>query len=107
MRYLRHLSAILLGCRRHYYASVLCKRAARLCRHALHRSQDNEKSKAYWENNLENISIARKAQYFLTEPKTDKKDLYVRNIKNSMSSKPALSKKLLRAFKSSHQPLAA
>ena len=46
MQYLRHRSAILLGCRRHYYASVLCKRAARLRRHALHRSQDNKKSKA-------------------------------------------------------------
>ena len=96
MRYMRHRSAILLGRRRYYYASVR--------RHALNRSQDNEKSKASWENNLEKISMARKARYFLTEPKTDKKELYARN---SISSKPVLSKKLLRAFKGSRQPLAA
>ena len=106
MRYLRHRSAILHGRRKQYYASVLCKRAARLRRHALHRSQDNRKSKAYWEKNVEKISTARKALYFLTEPKTDKKELYVQNLKKSITSQSALRKKLLRAFKGSRQPLA-
>ena len=104
MRYLRHRSAILLGRRRHYYASVLC---ARLRRHALHCYQDNKKSKAYWEKNVEKISTARKARYFLTEPKTNQKELYVQNLKKSIASQSALRKKLLRAFKGSRQPLAA
>ena len=80
MRYLTHRSSILLGYRRQYYASVLCRRAARLLRHSLHRSRDNEKSKAYYKQNKEKVLIAQKARYFLTEPKADKKELYVQNL---------------------------
>ena len=83
MRYLKHRSAILHGRRRHYYASVLCKRVRR---HALHRSRDNEKCKAYWKKNVEKISTERKVRYFLTEPKADK-ELYVQNLKKTISSK--------------------
>ena len=107
MRYLRHRSAILHRHCRQYYASLLCRKAARLRHYAFHRSRENENNKAYRNQNKQKVLEARKARYFLTEPKTDKKELYVRNIKNSISLKPALSKKLLRAFKGSRQPLAA
>ena len=48
----------------------------------------------------EKFSATRKARYFLTEPKTNKKELYV-HLKYSIASK------LFRAFKASRQPLAA
>ena len=106
VRYLRHRSAILLGRRKQYYASLLCRRASRLWRHTLHRSQENKKNRAYSKQNKQKISIAQKARYYLTEPKADKKELYVQNLKKSISSQSALRKKLLRAFKVSRQPLA-
>ena len=106
MRYLRFRSAILHGRRKQYYASMLCRRAARLRHHALHRSRDNEKSRAYYKQNKDKVLIPQKARYFLTEPKTDKKELYVQNLKKSIASQSALRKKLLRAFKGSRQPLA-
>ena len=104
MRYLRHRSAILQGRRKQYYAAMLCRRVARLRCHALHRSQNNSKYKAYYKQNKE-VSIAQKAHYYLSEPKTDKKELYVQNPKNSIQSNSALKKKLLRAFNSSCQHL--
>ena len=102
MRYLRFRSAILHGRRKQYYASMLYRRAARLRHHALHRSRDNEKSRAYYKQNKDKVLIPQKARYFLTEPKTDKKEL----LKNSIASQSALRKKLLCAFKGSRQPLA-
>ena len=86
MRYLKHRSAILHGRRKQYYASILCRRAARLHRHALHRSQENERNKAYWRENEKKFLIAKKARYFLTEPKTNQKELYVQNLKKSIAS---------------------
>ena len=106
MRYLRFRSATLHGRRKQYYASMLSRRAARLRHHALHRSRDNEKSRAYYKQNKDKVLIPQKARYFLTEPKTDKKELYVQNLKKSIASQSALRKKLLRAFKGSRQPLA-
>ena len=107
MQYLRHRSAILHGRRRQYYASILCRRAARLCCHALHHSLKNGKIRAYSKQNKHKISIAQKARHYLTEPKTDKKELYVHNLKNGIASNSNLRRKLLRAFKGSRQPLAA
>ena len=89
---MRHHSAILQGRREQYYALMLCRSAARLRHHALHRFQDNEKSKVYWKQNIQKISVTRKARYFVTEPKTDKKQLYVQNLQNSIASKSALKK---------------
>ena len=65
-----------------------------------------KKNRAYSKQNKQKISIAQKARYYLTEPKADKKELYVQNLKKSISSQSALRKKLLRAFKVSRQPLA-
>ena len=73
---MRHRSAILHGRRRQYYASMLCRRAARLRHHALHRSQDNEKSNAYYKQNKDKVLRAQKVRYFLS----DKKELYVQNL---------------------------
>ena len=53
----------------------LCKRAAILWHYALHCSQDNEKSKAYSQQNKGKFFRAKQARYYLTEPKSDKKEL--------------------------------
>ena len=75
MRYLRYRSAILHERHKQYYASMLCRRAARLRHHALHRSRENKKSKACYKQSKVKVLIAQKARYHLTEPKTDKKEL--------------------------------
>ena len=86
---------------------IVVKRAARLRRHAMHRLKENQKKTAYRKQNKQKFSVAKKARYYLNEPKADKKELYVRNLRNSIASNSGLRRKLLRAFKSSRQPLAA
>jgi hypothetical protein len=72
----------------------------------LHRSRNNERSKANYKQNKHEVLRTQKARYYLTEPKADKKELYVQNLKKSIASQSALRKKLFRAFKGSRQPLA-
>ena len=46
-RYNANRSGVLLRRRSHYYASRMCRRAARLLHHALHHSRENAKNKLY------------------------------------------------------------
>ena len=93
--------AVLQRQRCKYYASTMCRTAARLLQLALQCSRENAKNKAYYTNNKQTIPIAKKAQYSLNEPK---KEVYV---KQQISSKPILTRKLLCTFRDCHNPLAA
>ena len=86
--------------------SLVCRRAARLLHHALHRSRENAKNKLYHKKNKQSISIARKARYALNKPKTDTREVYVKRMKKRITSKPTLKRELLRAFRSCCNPLA-
>ena len=79
-RYNANRSGVLLRRRSQYYASRMCRRAARLLHHALHRSRENAKNKLYRKKNEQSISIAKKARYALNEPKMDTREVYVKNI---------------------------
>ena len=81
-RYNANRSAVLLRRRSQYYASRMCRRAARLLHHALHRSRENVKNKLYRKKNKQGISIAKKACYALNEPKMDTREAYVKKMKS-------------------------
>ena len=74
--------------------------------HPLHRSRENAKNKLYRKKNKQSISIAKKARYALNEPKMDAREVYVKNMKKTITSKPTLKRELLRAFRSCCNPLA-
>ena len=61
--------AVLQRQRSKYYASTMCRRAARLVKHALQRSRENAKNKVYSTKSKQTIPIAKKARYSLNEPK--------------------------------------
>ena len=106
--YSKHCSAVLQKQSR-YYDSINRRRAARLLRHAVHRSRDNAKNKLYRNQNKERILIAKtdkRARYVLKEPKLDVKEKYIQNMKKKIHSKPTLKRKLLHAFRGSRKPLA-
>ena len=102
-RYNANRSGVLLRRRSHYCASRMCRRAARLLHHALHRSRENAKNKLYRKKNKQSISIARKARYALNEPKMDTREV---STKKRITSKPTLKRELLHAFRSCCNPLA-
>ena len=56
--------------------------------------------------NKQSISIAKKARYALNELKVDTREVYVKNMKKKITSKPTLKRELLRAFRSCCNPLA-
>ena len=105
-RYNANRSGVLLRRRSQYYASRMCRRAARLLHHALHRSRENAKNKLYRKKNKQSISIAKKARCALNQPKMDTREVYVKNMKKKITSKPTLKRELLRAFRSCCNPLA-
>ena len=98
-RYNANRSGVLLRRRSQYYASRMCRSAARFLHHALHHSRENAKNK-------KSISIAKKARYALNEPKMDTREVYVKNMKKKITSKPTLKRELLRTFRSCCNPLA-
>ena len=105
-RYNANRSGVLPRRQSQYYASRMCIRAARLLHHALHHSRENAKNKLYHKKNKQSISIAKKARYALNEPKMDTREMYVKNMKKKITSKPTLKRELLRAFRSCCNPLA-
>ena len=101
--YRRHRSIVLQQKHNRYYQSLVHRRAARLLHYALHRVRENLKNKVYRMQNKQKLLPERRARYALTEPKLDRKQMYVKNIKQR---KPTLRRKLLKAFKSARKPLA-
>ena len=82
-----------------YYASTMCRRAARLVKHALQRSKENAKNKVYSTKSKQTIPIAKKARYSLNEPNSDTKEVYVKIMKQKIALKPTLKRKLLCDFR--------
>ena len=64
-RYRKQRSVILQKRKSHYYASLKCRRAARLLRYAMHHSSENAKNKLYRQVNKKNVLKARRARYSL------------------------------------------
>ena len=91
----------------HYYASIKCRRTARLLRYVMHCSSENAKNKLYRKVNEKNILKATRARYSLSAPKQSVKERYVQNMKKSIASNACLKQKLLTAFKACCRPLAA
>ena len=58
--YSKHCSAVLQKRKHDYYASITCKRAARLLHHAVHRCRENAKNKLYHNEKKIRASIANK-----------------------------------------------
>ena len=80
--------AVLQRQRSNYYASTMCRRAARLLQLVLQRSRENVKNKVHYTKNKQAIPIAKKARYYLNKPKSDTKEVYV---KQKKSLKPTVS----------------
>ena len=104
--YRRLRSIVLQQKHSRYYKSLVHRRAARLLHHALHRVRENLKNKVYRMQNKQKLLSERKARYALTEPKLDRKQMYVKNIKKIIAQKSTLKRKLLNAFKIACKPLA-
>ena len=99
--YRKHHSIVL---QHRHSQSIVHRRAARLLHHAFHWVRENLKKKVYLMQNKQ--KLLPRAHYALTEPKLDRKQMYVKNIKKRISQKPTLRRKLLNAFKSARKPLA-
>ena len=54
----------------------------------------------------QSIFLARKARYALNEPKMETREVYIKNTKKRITSKPTLKHDLLSAFRSCCNPLA-